>query len=204
MERSSLRWLIPWAIPAALIGALAHFLLSPMPPEQLLRSPGSRPIEPESWEEWRDPAFFDLRTALDRSHPVEVVRGVLESFRAHEYRRVLAFSTHRLQSRYTPDQLRLEFGLSPGFTAWEEVHVDTVNVRESRVVIRGRSVTPDQTMYFHASLLEEDDGWALDSFHMSRSRRDAESQDPPPDEPPAPNDASPQRRAEPAVPAVVP
>lgn len=183
MERSSLRWLIPWAVPAALIGALAHFLLSPMPPEQLLRSPGARRIEPESWKEWRDPAFFDLRTSLDRAHPAGVVREVLESFRAHEYRRVLAFSTHRLQRRYTPDQLRLEFGLSPGFTAWQEMHIDTVDVRESRVFVRGRSVPPDRTMYFHATLIEEDDGWALDSFHMSRSPRDADSQGPAPDEP---------------------
>lgn len=190
MERSSLRWLIPWALPAALIGALAHFILSPIPPEPLLRTPGARRIDPESWKEWRDPAFFDLRTSLDRSHPVEVVRGVLESFRAHEYRRVLAFSTHRLQRRYTPDQLRVEFGLSPGFTAWDEIHFDSVNVRESRVIIRGRSVPPDQTLYFHATLIEEDDGWTLDSFHMSRTRRGVDAQDPAPDqpgpEPPAP------------------
>jgi len=177
VDRSTIRWLLPWALPLALIGALAYFFLAPMPPEKILMSGASRRVDVPAWKEWRTPEFFDERAALDRSHPIEVLHAIFEAFRAHEHQRVLAYSTHRLQHRFTPEQLGLREDLGVGFTAWTEIHVDSIEPRDQRVLIRGRSVIVDQTMYFRAALRAEDGGWALDSLRMSPSEDDPDISD---------------------------
>lgn len=187
MDRSTLRWLLPWALPLALVGALVYFFLAPLPPEKALMTGASRQVDVPPWKEWRTPEFFDERAALDRSHPIEVLRKIFEAFRAKEHQRVLAYSTHRLQRRFTPEQLGERGDLGAGFTAWTEIVVDAVEPRDQRVLIRGRSVMADQTMYFRAALRAEDGGWALDSLRMSPNEDDPDvSVRSQPEEPPPP------------------
>lgn len=187
MDRSTFRWLLPWALPLALIGALAYFFLAPMPPERMLMGSGDRLIDVPKWKEWRTPEFFDERAALDRSHPIEVIHAIFEAFRAGEHQRILAYSTHRLQRRFTPDQLGKRRDLNAGFTDWDEILIDSIEPRSQRVHIRGRSVMAERTMHFRATLRAEDNGWALDSLRMSPSEDDPEvTGREQPEEPPPP------------------
>lgn len=167
------------ALPVALLAAILYFLLAPTPPERPLLSPGARgggaPEARDRWTEWRTPEFEAYRVSLERSDPETIVRAVFDAFRGHRYRRVLAYSTRRLQERHTPESLRWRLAFDAGFTGWEEIVVDDIDAGEDRVVVDGRSVNAESTFYYRAVLVPEDQGWAMDSLRVSPNEEDRDS-----------------------------
>ncbi len=180
------------ALPVALLVAVLYFFLAPTPPEKLLLSPGARqgdaPEPSYRWTEWRTPEFEAYRASLDRSDPEAIVREVFNAFRDHRYRRVLAYSTRRLQERNTPEALRRRLAFAEGFTGWDEILIDDIDATDDRVVVDGRSVNAESTHYYRAMLVPEDEGWVFDYLRVSPTLEDRDDRWPrlpegPPDAP---------------------